>query len=300
MQESITLWCKQFYTVEEVLKCEFSSLINDCFIDIDCCKQKLVQKRFTLYALSKCKDILMVTKHQIKVIKSLGQKKFRLQLGLFVVEGIKGINEFLSSDFELENLFTTELIFDAPEDLINVISTSDLKRISTLKSPNTALAVFKIKASEQIETGKLIIALDDVRDPGNLGTIIRLCDWYGVRDLVCSLNTVDCYNQKVVQATMGSLSRVNITYLDLNDYIASSELQVFGTFMEGENIYTAEIPETGLVILGNEANGISKDIKVNRKLTIPQFGDVNATESLNVANATAILLSEFKRRSIEM
>lgn len=284
------------------MKYDFSSLRNDCFFDIDCYKQKLVQKRFTLYASSKCKDILMVTKHQIKVIKSLGQKKFRQQLGLFIVEGIKGINEFLSSDFELENLFTTELIFDAPEDLTHFISTAELKRISTLKNPNTALAIFKIKAAQPIDSGKLVIALDDVRDPGNLGTIIRLCDWYGVNDLICSLNTVDCYNQKVVQATMGSLTRVNITYLDLNNYIASSNLEVFGTFMEGENIYTAAIPETGLVVLGNEANGISESIKVkvDRKLTIPQFGDVNSTESLNVANATAILLSEFKRRSIGM
>ena len=284
------------------MKYEFSSLRNDCFFDIDCYKQKLVQKRFTLYTSSKCKDILMVTKHQIKVIKSLGQKKFRQQLGLFVVEGIKGINEFLSSDFELENLFTTELIFDAPEDKTHLISTAELKRISTLKNPNTALAVFKIKAAQPIDSGKLIIALDDVRDPGNLGTIIRLCDWYGVNDLICSLNTVDCYNQKVVQATMGSLTRVNITYIDLNNYLTSSKLEVFGTFMEGENIYSAALPETGLVVLGNEANGISESIKikVDRKLTIPQFGDVNSTESLNVANATAILLSEFKRRSIGM
>lgn len=242
----------------------------------------------------------MVTKHQIKVIKSLSQKKYRQQLGLFVVEGIKGVNEFLSSDFELENLFTTELIFDAPEDLTHVISTAELKRISTLKNPNTALAVFKIKASQPVNSDELIIALDDVRDPGNLGTIIRLCDWYGVMDLVCSLNTVDCYNQKVVQATMGSLTRVNITYLDLNDFISSSEMEVFGTFMEGENIYNATIPEAGLVVLGNEANGISKHVEahVNRKLTIPQFGNVQSTESLNVANATAIVLSEFKRRSI--
>jgi TrmH family RNA methyltransferase len=147
----------------------------------------------------------------------------------------------------------------------------------------------------------LIIALDAVRDPGNLGTIIRLCDWYGVKDLVCSTNTVDCYNSKVVQATMGSLTRVNVVYLDLEDYLESKKASIFGTFMKGENIYSSNLPNEGIVILGNEANGISKAIssKVDRRLTIPQFGENQSTESLNVANATAIILSEFRRRIIE-
>ena len=142
--------------------------------------------------------------------------------------------------------------------------------------------------------------MDDVRDPGNLGTIIRLCDWYGVKELVCSLNTVDCYNSKVVQATMGSLARVNVSYLHLDDYLASYKMDVFGTFMTGENVYSTNLPNEGVVILGNEANGISEVIasKVNRQITIPQFGNNKSTESLNVANATAIILSEFRRRTI--
>ena len=243
----------------------------------------------------------MLSKNQIKLIKSLAQKKFRQQLGLFVVEGIKGITEFLNSDFKLETLYTTKSIFEAPNDCVLEISEVDLKKISTLKSPNTALAVFKIPEQQESSKTGLVIVLDDVRDPGNLGTIIRLCDWYGVKDLVCSLNTVDCYNSKVVQATMGSLTRVNISYLDLETYLDSNTAEVFGTFMNGENIYATNLPDEGIVILGNEANGISEAIasKVNRKVTIPQFGDTNSTESLNVANASAIVLSEFRRRSIE-
>ena len=243
----------------------------------------------------------MVTKHQIKLIKSLAKKKYRQELGLFIVEGIKGIEEFLSSDFKLDTLYTTKPIFDAPEKSTQNISEAELKRLTSFKNPNTALAVFKIPKQFGVNEKGLIVVLDDVRDPGNLGTIIRLCDWYGVKQLVCSNNTVDCYNPKVVQATMGSLTRVTISYVDLEDYISKSENVVFGTFMEGENIYTSELPEDGIVIMGNEANGISDAMKsvVNRKLSIPRFGNNTATESLNVANATAIILSEFRRRSIE-
>ena len=242
----------------------------------------------------------MLSKNQIKLIRGLSQKKNRQQEGLFIVEGIKGISEFLKSDFKLKNLYTTTPIFEAPSELVVAISEADLKKISSLKNPNTALAIFEIPKPRQVSSQGLVIALDDVRDPGNLGTIIRLCDWYGVKDLVCSLNTVDCYNSKVVQATMGSLTRVNVQYLDLNDYLESSNTKVFGTFLDGENVYTSELPSEGVIVLGNEANGISETIEshVHRKITIPQFGEIKQTESLNVANATAILLSEFRRRSI--
>ncbi|NRD23208.1 RNA methyltransferase [Winogradskyella litoriviva] len=242
----------------------------------------------------------MVTKHQIKLIKSLSLKKNRQQNGLFIVEGIKGISEFLNSHYILNKLYTTKSIFEAPEELICNISEAELKRISSLKNPNTALAIFEIPENKSEQQVGLIVALDDVRDPGNLGTIIRLCDWYGIKNLVCSKNTVDCYNTKVVQATMGSLTRVNIEYVDLESYLKTYKSPVFGTLLKGENIYNADLPNNGLIVLGNEANGISETIKakVNRKLTIPQFGEVKATESLNVANATAIVLSEFKRRTI--
>lgn len=250
---------------------------------------------------NKCKDILMVTKNQIKLIKSLGQKKTRQQDRLFIVEGIKGISEFLKSDYKLKNLFTTKSIFEAPSDLVFEITEVELKKISALKNPNTALAIFEIPEQKPSDQNGLTVALDAIRDPGNMGTIIRLCDWYGIKDLVCSLNTVDCYNTKVVQATMGSLTRVNVQYLDLIEYLKTCNATVFGAFLEGENIYTTDLPTDGIIVLGNEANGISNAIeaKVNRKVTIPQFGTTKATESLNVANATAILLSEFRRRTIE-
>jgi TrmH family RNA methyltransferase len=244
----------------------------------------------------------MVTKHQLKLIKSLSQKKYRQQLGLFTVEGIKGIEEFLNSNYQLETLFTSKPLFNAPQTHTVVINNNELQRISSLKKPNTALALFKIPKTSHVISKGLIVALDDVRDPGNLGTIIRLCDWYGIKDLVCSNETVDCYNSKVVQATMGSLTRINITYLDLEHFIDTQNETVFGTFMKGDNIYTSILPDSGVIVLGNEANGISEEIqkKINKKLTIPQFGTIKETESLNVANATAIILSEFKRRSIEM
>ncbi|MCD2257614.1 TrmH family RNA methyltransferase [Psychroserpens luteolus] len=240
----------------------------------------------------------MLTKNHIKLIASLGQKKFRIQHQLFVVEGIKGIQEFLNSHFELYQLFSTEAIFNAETVLI---SEKDLLKISSLKTPNTAVAVFRIPKQNKVASNGLILALDDVRDPGNLGTIIRLCDWFGIKDLICSKATVDCYNSKVVQATMGSLTRVNVQYTDLNDYINNTKTEVFGTFMDGDTIYNETLSDTGIIVMGNEANGISEAIEkqVTKRLSVPRFGNLQATESLNVATATAIVLSEFKRMSTE-
>ncbi len=242
----------------------------------------------------------MLSKNQIKLISSLKQKKYRLQHGLFVAEGVKTINELLASNFKLNQIYSIKS-FKIDANLETIITDIELKKISFLASPNTALALFKIPEPAQIDTNQLIVALDNVRDPGNLGTIIRLCDWFGIRDLVCNLETVDCFNPKVIQATMGSVSRVNITYLDLKTFIKKSESKSFGTFIEGENIYNKQLPEKGILILGNEANGIAEDIEklVSEKITIPRFGNIQATESLNVATATAVLLSEFKRKSIE-
>ena len=239
----------------------------------------------------------MLTKSHIKLITSLKQKKFRQQEQLFVVEGIKGIKEFLNSDFKLHLLFSTEAIFDA--DMI-LISEKELQKISDLKSPNTAVAVFEIPTKKNRASNGLILALDDVRDPGNLGTIIRLCDWFGVKSLRCSKATVDCYNSKVVQATMGSLTRIDIQYVDLEAYLKIYEHHIFGTFMDGESIYSEALPEEGVIIMGNEANGISAEIEalVNKRLSIPRFGTLKATESLNVATASAIVLSEFRRSNI--
>lgn len=239
----------------------------------------------------------MLTKAQIKLIGSLTQKKQRIKHQRFVVEGVKGILEFLNSEFQLDSLFGVSNSFDVPDQKFTSVSETELKKISGLKTPNQALAIFQMPKAQKINESGLIVALDDVRDPGNLGTIIRLCDWYGVTELVCSLNTVDCFNQKVVQATMGSLIRVNINYVDLETFLNTTSLQTFGTFMDGENVYTQQLPKSGVLVMGNEANGISDAISaiVKNRLSIPRFGPLQATESLNVAMATSILLSEFKR-----
>lgn len=241
----------------------------------------------------------MVSKSQIKLIRSLAQKKYRLKNAMFIVEGKKSIKEFLTSRFPLEKLFTTEDCFEAPQSKTELISEPDLKKISQLKSPQTALGVFRLSGQEPSRPSGLLVALDGIRDPGNLGTIIRLCDWFGISHLICSPDTADVFNPKVVQASMGSLTRVEVIYNDLGEFIQNSgDLPVFGAFMEGENIYTKTLPTEGILVMGNEANGISEEIQqlITQKVGIPRFGDSRETESLNVATATAILLSEFKRR----
>ncbi|QHI38499.1 23S rRNA (guanosine-2'-O-)-methyltransferase RlmB [Kordia antarctica] len=239
----------------------------------------------------------MVSKRQIKIITSLHQKKYRKSIGLFVAEGKKVIDEFLNSHFELDSLFTTDENLFAVHPKVTVISEAELKKISFLKTPNKALALFKISDDKIASAEGFIVALDDVRDPGNLGTIIRLCDWFGVKQLVCSEATVDCYNPKVIQATMGSLTRVNVVYTDLGKYLAEAKLPVFGAFMDGDNVYKTKLPKDGILVMGNEANGVSEEVSklITQKISIPRFGEIQATESLNVATATGILLNEFKR-----
>ncbi len=238
----------------------------------------------------------MLSKSQIKLITSLKQKKYRQQHGFFVVEGVKTIKELLQSNLVLHKLYAKESFnIDAKDEVI--ISDSDLKRISFLTTPNQALAVFKIPDPKPINNSGLIVALDAIRDPGNLGTIIRLCDWFGVKELICSKETVDCFNPKVIQATMGSITRVNVSYIDLVPFIEDSETTVFGAFMEGEKVYNKKLPKNGILVMGNEANGVSKEVEavITEKISIPRFGNIQATESLNVATAAAILLSEFRR-----
>jgi RNA methyltransferase, TrmH family len=240
----------------------------------------------------------MVSKNQIKLITSLEQKKFRQKYKLFIAEGVKVIQELLLSNFELEHLYVTEPIFEnTNEKLVSTISESDLKKISCLSTPNNCLALFKIPEDKSIDEKGLMVALDDIRDPGNFGTIIRLCDWFGIHQIICSEQTVDVYNPKVIQATMGSLARVNVSYVDLPNYLKSAKKTVFGTFMNGKNVYQEALTTDGILVLGNEANGISKEVEnqITQRLAIPRFGAIKKTESLNVATATAIFLSEFKR-----
>lgn len=241
---------------------------------------------------------MSISKNQIKLITSLQQKKYRTREGLFVAEGIKVVGEFLKSDFELHSLFCTEDVIATYHNCGPVtISELELKKISVLKSPNKVLALFKIPTKKGVDDFGLKVMLDEINDPGNLGTIIRLCDWFGVKELICSKTTVDCYNTKVVQSTMGSLTRVAVQYVDLAEYINTSEQPFYITDMEGESVYTAKLPENGIIIMGNEANGVSAEIEnlVSQKITIPRYGDIQQTESLNVATATAIILNEFRR-----
>lgn len=241
---------------------------------------------------------MSITKSQLKLITSLSQKKYRQKHQLFIAEGTKVVNELLESSLELEMLFATENFeTTVRKDKITFISETDLKKISSLKTPNKVLGIFKIPEQNKIIDTGLIIALDAINDPGNLGTIIRLCDWFGVKQLVCSNDTVDCYNQKVVQASMGSLTRISITYLDIETYVKNTCLPSFIADMDGENVYKISLPKEGVLIMGNEANGVSSKIKkvVSNTLSIPRFGENKVTESLNVATATAILLSEFNR-----
>ena len=239
---------------------------------------------------------MRISKNQLKLITSLSQKKYRQKHKLFVAEGVKVVNELLNSSFELDQLFATE-DFDTQNKNCQIISNEELRKISSLKTPNKVLGIFKIPAEKEISNKGLILVLDDINDPGNLGTIIRLCDWFGITTLVCSNETVDCYNQKVVQSSMGSLTRFDIKYLNLKEYLSNTELPTFIADMDGENVYKKELPKEAVLIMGNEANGVSDEIKslIKHKISIPRFGNLQETDSLNVATATAILLSEFRR-----
>ena len=239
---------------------------------------------------------MSLSKNYIKLITSLSQKKYRLKHKLFVVEGVKVVHEFLNSSYELEIVFSTDTDFSSTDKFIEVTD-QELKKISSLKNPNKVLAIFKIPNQINPIMGGLILALDSINDPGNLGTIIRLCDWFGIEQLVCSNETVDCFNSKVVQASMGSLTRVAVSYLDLKKYLQNASVPIFIADMDGLNVYKTKLPDSALLVLGNEANGISDDIKqlVTTKITIPRYGAFQQTESLNVATASAILLSEFRR-----
>ena len=241
----------------------------------------------------------MVSKSRIKLIKSLSRKKFRDMHGLFVVEGKKGVQEFLKSDFFVESVYVTEdHSVDFPDS--EIISEKDMMAMSNLQSAPGILAVVKQLNIEEYHAEGLALALDGLRDPGNMGTIIRLCDWFGIKNILCSFDTVDCYNPKVVQASMGSLTRVNISYANLEEILTKEANSVFGTFMNGENIYAENLPEKGIIVLGNEANGISESIEklIQKRISIPQMTESGETESLNVSTAAAIILSEFRRKSL--
>ncbi|MEM1337234.1 MAG: RNA methyltransferase [Bacteroidota bacterium] len=240
----------------------------------------------------------MASKKWLSLVKGLHQKKYRNQHQLFFIEGPKAVSELVAEGLAPEKIFVTpkqESLFPLPQ--TELLSEQELEKISALQHPNGILGVFPMPQSTAITTNNWVVALDDVRDPGNLGTIIRLCDWFGVKDLVCSKTTVDCFNPKVLQATMGSIARVNIIYTSLESYLEQLDLAVYGATMAGVTVYETALPSSGVLLLGNEANGISRSLasSLHQKIAIPQFGPTTA-ESLNVAMAAGILLSEIRRR----
>ena len=237
----------------------------------------------------------MLNKRDIKLIKSLRLKKHRLTNKLFVVEGKKSISEFIQSNFSLFKLFSIDQQYFNLESKSTQITESDLKRISFLTNPDDHLAIFWIPEKKIIDESKLLLGLDGINDPGNLGNIIRTCDWYNITDIICSNGSVDCFNPKVVQSAMGSLSRVNITYLDLKKYLSSKSFNKIGTFLNGESIFETKINfDKGILVFGNEANGISSKVEneLKQKITIPRNNLNNYTESLNLSNSVGIILSQ--------
>ncbi|RXQ96078.1 RNA methyltransferase [Ancylomarina salipaludis] len=253
----------------------------------------------------------MLSKNQIKLISSLQKKKFRDQHQLFIAEGYKLIVDLLKSELEPQYIIhnkqasTTDFLKLNKQIELIECDASELKKISNLKTPSDVLGIFKIPDSDYNKktiSQSLSLLLDDVQDPGNLGTIVRIADWFGIKHIFCSKNTVDLYNPKVIQATMGALARVQVIYTDLpqliNEY-ANPDFPVFGTFLEGETIYKSKLSTQGFIIMGNEGKGISDDLKtrVSHKLFIPNFpADQATSESLNVSVACSIVCSEFRRR----
>ena len=238
----------------------------------------------------------MISKNQIKFIKSLYLKKNRIKAQLFVVEGEKIVNELLNSKFEIEHIYATKQFswINSNQKLaVTLVSNEELSRISNLTSPNNVLAIVRLSQQELKNNTGITLVLDDVNDPGNLGTIIRMCDWFGVTQLICSNNTVDCYNPKVIQSAMGSLFRVNIKYLYLATYLSNINTPIYGAYMNCADVKGQDLPKHSHLIMGNEANGISEAISeyITNKVSIKNVGK-NA-ESLNVAVATSILLHEF-------
>ncbi|MDO4225193.1 MAG: RNA methyltransferase [Bergeyella zoohelcum] len=241
----------------------------------------------------------MLTTHKIKIIQSLNKKKFRQKYNLFLVEGNKTIKELQNSDYKVKEIFSLNPSstdfqgFD--ENLITQIDEKELKKISFLQHPKDSVAICELAADNQmIKKTDFNLVLDGIQDPGNLGTIIRLADWFGIEQIVCSEDTADVYNPKVIQATMGSFTRVNVVYTSLEQFLSETENTNIGTDMQGENIYTFDFPKKINLILGNEGNGMRKETEklLAKSISIPRFGKLQSTESLNVSMATGIILGQ--------
>ncbi|HZX59317.1 MAG TPA: RNA methyltransferase [Mucilaginibacter sp.] len=249
----------------------------------------------------------MLSKSQLNLLKSLQHKKFRRERGFFLAEGHKSIAEFVNSAYSIEAVYHTSA-FDSKvlklSQKINLceISVTDLEKISSLKTPQDAIAQIRIPEWPLLQQNDLKVrfslVLDGIQDPGNMGTIIRIADWFGIVHIICSEDTVDIYNPKVVQASMGSLARVMVHYTDLSQFLTEIKLPVYGALLDGENIYETNFGNEGLLLMGNEGNGIRPEIQklITKAVTIPRIGKA---ESLNVAIATALFCSESARKSFK-
>lgn len=253
----------------------------------------------------------MLSKARIKQIHSLEQRKYRRSEGLFVAEGYKLVGELLSAGHSPVYICHTEqwsekecpFALSCPTD---IVSEDDLRKVSLLQHPQQVLALFNIPEwpipALQCGTQELMLALDGVQDPGNLGTICRIADWFGIENIICSQDTADIFNPKAIQATMGAISRVHVHYTDLQEYLrnaSDADIPVYGTFLDGDNIYEHRLSPHGIIVMGNEGKGISAGIaqNISRRLLIPNYPPERiTTESLNVAVATAITCAEFRRR----
>ena len=253
----------------------------------------------------------MISRARIKWIKSLEMRKYRLLHNAFVAEGPKLVGELFPYSTPLYIAATKEwlahnsqLLRDVKE--VDEVSHDELERASLQRSPQNVIAVFSIPQRELDVLslqGKLVIALDNVQDPGNLGTILRIADWFGIHDVLCSEGSADVYNPKCVQSCMGALARVKVYYCNLPEVFEDAKVPVFGTFLDGTTIYKEELSSNGIIVMGNEGNGISNEVAkhVTHRLYVPNFpqGSVT-TESLNVAVATGIVCAEFRRRDLNL
>jgi RNA methyltransferase, TrmH family len=252
----------------------------------------------------------MLSKNQIKLVNSLKMKKFRDEHRLFIAEGTKLVPELLKSSFQIHSLYgTTTWIRDNNyllqgrnelQERVFEVDEKELSKISQLTVPNEVLVLAHIPEQQFFPEklkGRLSMVLDEVKDPGNLGTLIRIADWFGIENIICSPDSVDVYNSKVVQSTMGSVTRINVFYTGLKDFLRLPDLKmpVYGALLEGENIYEASLGTEGFILLGNESRGISPELLsfITHKITIPRSG---GAESLNVSAAAAVICSEFRRR----
>lgn len=246
----------------------------------------------------------MITKAEIQLVRSLADKRGRNETGLFVAEGAKLVGELRDSRWRIHRLYALEGLFTGPD--VTVVTPKEMERLSLLTSPSNTLALVEIPRRTLHPAAladQLVLALDEVQNPGNLGTIIRLADWFGIREIVCSEGTADCFNPKVIQATMGAILRVAVHYTSLPRFLEEARQQgmpVYGTFLEGENIYQTTLSPNGILVMGNEGRGITPACaaQVSHKLFIPPYpADRRGSESLNVAMATGIACAEFRRRT---